>query len=73
MSIRLLTDSESDLEQADRLLTTAYRPPSWRTEVEVYLEVQPDGWFVVDDGGQIVAMAGALVYGSFCWLGLVAT
>jgi GNAT superfamily N-acetyltransferase len=73
MNIRLLQDSESDLEQADGLLTTAYRPPSWRREVEVYLKVQPDGWFVVDDGGQIVAMAGALAYGSFCWLGLVAT
>ncbi len=73
MDIRLLQDSESDLAQADRLLTTAYRPSSWRREVEVYLRTQPDGWFVVEDGGEIVAMAGALAYGSFCWLGLVAT
>ena len=71
--IRVLQDSESDLERADRLLTTAYRPPSWRREVETYLRVQPDGWFVADDGGEIVAMAGALAYGEFCWLGLVAT
>jgi len=73
VNIRLLTDSDADLQQADRLLTAAYRPPSWRREVEIYLGVQPDGWFVVDDGGQIVAMAGGLLYGSFCWLGLVAT
>ena len=73
MDIRLLRDSESDLERADRLLTTAYRPPSWRREVEVYLSVQPDGWFVVEEDNQIVAMAGGLAYGSFCWLGLVAT
>ena len=72
-SIRLLQSSESDLEQADHLLTTAYRPPSWRREVEIYLRVQPDGWFVADDGGEVVAMAGALAYGAFCWLGLVAT
>jgi GNAT superfamily N-acetyltransferase len=73
MHMRLLRDSESDLEQADRLLMAAYRPPSWRREVEVYLRTQPDGWFAVDDGGEIVAMAGALAYGSFCWVGLVAT
>jgi GNAT superfamily N-acetyltransferase len=73
MNIRLLQDTESDLQQADRLLTAAYRPPSWRREVEVYVRTQQDGWFVVDDGGEIVAMAGGLAYGSFCWLGLVAT
>jgi GNAT superfamily N-acetyltransferase len=73
VDFRLLQNSESDLDQADRLLTTAYRPPSWRLEVEVYLRVQPDGWFVADEGGEIVAMAGGLAYGSFCWLGLVAT
>ena len=73
MNIRLLTDSDFDLEQADHVLVTAYRPPSWRREVEIYLGTQPDGWFVVDDGGRIVAMAGALAYGAFCWVGLVAT
>jgi GNAT superfamily N-acetyltransferase len=71
--IRLLQNSESDVHQVDRLLMTAYRPPSWRQELEVYLTAEPDGWFVADDGGVIVAMAGALLYGSFCWLGLVAT
>lgn len=73
MKIRPLRNSDSDLEQADRLLIAAYRPPSWRREVEVYLRAQPDGWFVVADGDEIVAMAGALAYGSFCWVGLVAT
>ena len=73
MDIRLLRDSGPDLEQADRLLMAAYRPPSWRRELEVYLRTQPDGWFVVTDGEEIVAMAGALAYGSFCWVGLVAT
>jgi GNAT superfamily N-acetyltransferase len=71
--IRLLENTASDLDQADRLLTAAYRPPSWRREVEVYLTTQADGWFCVDDGGEIVAMAGALAYGSYCWVGLVAT
>jgi len=71
--IRVLRNTDSDLTQVDRLLTTAYRPPSWRREVEVYLTVQPDGWFVAEEGGEIVAMAGALLYGAFCWVGLVGT
>lgn len=73
LEMRLLQNTESDLEQADRLLMAAYRPPSWRRELEAYLRAQPDGWFVVTDGGESVAMAGALAYGSFCWIGLVAT
>jgi GNAT superfamily N-acetyltransferase len=73
VEMRLLQNTQSDLEQADRLLMAAYRPPSWRREVEAYLRAQPDGWFVVTDGGESVAMAGALAYGSFCWIGLVAT
>jgi GNAT superfamily N-acetyltransferase len=73
VELRLLQNTESDLEQTDRLLMAAYRPPSWRRELEAYLGAQPDGWFVVTDGDESVAMAGALAYGSFCWIGLVAT
>jgi GNAT superfamily N-acetyltransferase len=61
------------LDQVDRLLITAYDSPSRRAEVALYLEVQPDGWFVIESGDAIIAMAGALAYGPFCWLGLVAT
>jgi len=73
VKIRLLQDSASDVERADRLLMTAYRPPSWAEEIREYLAAQPDGWFVAEDDGEIVAMAGGLAYGPFCWLGLVAT
>src|SRR5438034_828333 len=34
----------------------AYRPPSWRGELEVYLRTQPDGWFVVDDLEELVPL-----------------
>jgi Acetyltransferase (GNAT) family/Acetyltransferase (GNAT) domain len=51
----------------------AYSVPSRRSELEMYLAAQPDGWFALVDGGEIVAVGGAVAYGSFCWLGLVAT
>jgi GNAT superfamily N-acetyltransferase len=52
---------------------TAYAFPSRRSELELYLAAGPDGWFVIGDGGEIVAVGGALAYGSFCWIGLIAT
>jgi Acetyltransferase (GNAT) family/Acetyltransferase (GNAT) domain len=51
----------------------AYDFPSRRSELELYLAAQPDGWLVVADGGDVAAVGGALAYGSFCWIGLVAT
>ena len=73
MKLRLLTDNPIELASVDRLVMKAYGFASRRSELEVYLAAQPDGWFVVADGGEIVAVGGALAYGSFCWIGLVAT
>jgi hypothetical protein len=52
---------------------TAYNVPSRRSDLETYLAAQPDGWFVIVDGDEVLAVGGALAYGSFCWIGLVAT
>jgi hypothetical protein len=41
--------------------------------LELYLAAQPDGWFVIEREGELVAIAGCLSYGPFCWLGLVGT
>jgi hypothetical protein len=68
-----MLDTASELDRADRLLMTAYNGPSRRRELSRYLAVQPDGWFVIADGDDAAAIAGAIAYGSFCWLGLVAT
>jgi Acetyltransferase (GNAT) family/Acetyltransferase (GNAT) domain len=51
----------------------AYGFPSRRSELELYLAAQPDGWVVIGHGDEIVAVGGALAYGPFCWIGLVAT
>lgn len=51
----------------------AYNVPSRRTELEMYLAAQPDGWFALVDGSEIVSVGVGFRYGSFCWLGLVAT
>ncbi|MDR0345971.1 MAG: GNAT family N-acetyltransferase, partial [Nocardiopsaceae bacterium] len=62
----------AELTGVDELLQAAYGGRSRRREVALYLAVQPDGWFVISDGGQLIGAAGMIGYGSFCWLGLVA-
>ena len=71
--LRPMRSSAAELDRVDALLTVAYASPSRRQALELYLSVQPDGWFVIEQEGEIVAVAGCVSYGSFCWLGLVAT
>jgi GNAT superfamily N-acetyltransferase len=65
--------TDAELLRVDELLMLAYDAPSRRRELALYLSAQPDGWFVIEEGGEIVAAAGAIAYGGFCWVGLVAT
>jgi len=71
VELRVMT--AADLDRVDQLMMVAYQAPSRRDELALYLETQPDGWFVLADGEDIVAGGGAIAYGAFCWLGLIAT
>jgi GNAT superfamily N-acetyltransferase len=72
-ALRPLRDTAAELDRADELLTIAYGTTSRRRLLELYLAAQPDGWFVIEREGELVAIAGCLSYGTFCWLGLVGT
>jgi len=61
------------MTQVDQLLMLAFGSASRRSELELYTKVQPDGWFVVEEDDRIAAVGGCIVYGSFCWIGLVGT
>jgi len=71
--LRLMRGTDSEIAEVDQLLMLAFGSGSRRYELELYTKVQPDGFFVIEEDDQIVATAGCLVYGSFSWLGLVAT
>ncbi|HEY4871987.1 MAG TPA: GNAT family N-acetyltransferase [Candidatus Dormibacteraeota bacterium] len=71
--LRLMRGTDSELTRVDQLLTLAFGSPSRRNELELYTKVQPDGWFVIEEDGRIVAVGGCLAYGSFSWMGLVGT
>jgi GNAT superfamily N-acetyltransferase len=71
--LRPMRGDDAELGRVDDLLTISYGTSSRRRELELYLAAQPDGWFVIEQAGELVAVAGCIAYGSFCWLGLVAT
>ncbi len=65
--------TDAEMRQVDQLLMLAFGSTSRRKELEIYVTVQPGGFFVIEEDDRIVAAGGCLVYGSFSWMGLVGT
>lgn len=69
--IREFTDA--DLDPADELLNLAFHTSVSRVQdLTIYRQVQPDGWFAAEQEGQLVGMVGAIHYGDFAHVGLMA-
>ena len=69
-NIRKLT--AADVEDIDPVLMVAYsRPSSFKSELQLYLELQPDGWLIAECDGVPVGMVGAVDYGTFAYVGLL--
>ena len=62
-----------DIPEADRLMNLAFATSGSRqAEIRRYLTMQPDGWLTLREAGVLTAMVGAVDYGSFAWIGLMA-
>jgi predicted N-acetyltransferase YhbS len=72
MSLSLHPLTDDLLDEADRVLMTAFRSPSRRAELAFYLSLQPDGWLVATLDGALVGLGGVTCYGPFAYLGLMA-
>jgi predicted N-acetyltransferase YhbS len=69
--IRALTIK--DFEAADRILQSAFgSPESRQADLRRYLSMQPDGWFIATNQGEQVGMVGAVDFGSFAYVGMMA-
>ncbi len=63
---------ESDLDAVDEVVKAAYNIPSSRKDtLQQYLELQPDGVFVVMDNDKVVGFGAALDYKTFAYIGLM--
>lgn len=70
LNIRNLT--AADLEDIDRVLMAAYgRASSFKSELQLCLALQPDGWLIAECDGAPVGMVGAVDYGAFAYVGLL--
>ena len=71
VSIRLL--GNADLESADAILKSAFRPSgNWIDELRLYRRIQPDGWFLALSHGSPAGMVGTVNYGPYAYVGLMA-
>lgn len=70
MNIRNLT--LQDIPAADAVMSAAYKSPrSWNHNLRMFLKMQPDGWFVAEQDGEIIGTCGATDYGAFAHIGLM--
>ena len=71
IAIRVLT--EVDLDAADAIMIPAYGVPrSRKRDLRRYLALQPDGWLLAQLDGQPAGLGGAIDYGPFAYIGLMA-
>jgi GNAT superfamily N-acetyltransferase len=70
ITIRHLT--AADLDAADAVLQAAYGGASRKKRLELYMQLQPDGWLGATLDGELAGVAGAVDYGAVGHVGLVA-
>lgn len=64
---------EADLDAADAIAVAAYRSPASRhAELLRYLRLQPDGWLLAELDALPVGVVGAIDYGPFASIGMMA-
>src|SRR3569623_2654538 len=73
--LRIRGLEEGDFSDADDVLRAAFQVGlnvSFLPRLRRYLALQPDGWLAAEDEGQLVGMGGAIDYGAFAYVGLMA-
>lgn len=73
MKPEICTLTSHDIPAADTILCMAFGTPGSRAEeLHRCLSLQPDGWLLALIDGEPVGMVGAIDYGPFAWVGLMA-
>ncbi len=73
MHISIYPFTEAELEITNEMLKAAYNVPLSRKEsLYRYLSLQPDGAFVAKHEGTVIGFGGAMDYGLFAYIGLIA-
>lgn len=71
LNIRNLTTA--DIAKIDSVLMAAFgRTSSFQSQLQLCLGLQPDGWLIAESAGTPVGIVGAVDYGAFAYIGLMA-
>jgi len=71
--LRIRALEGADFAAADDVLRAAFHASvSFEPRLRRYLAMQPDGWLIAEDEGQVVGLVGAIDYGAFAYVGLMA-
>ena len=70
MQLRRLTID--DVVPGARLTAAAFGGEPREARLRRYLTLEPEGWFALEDGGELVAVGGVVRFDHFAWLGLMA-
>jgi ribosomal protein S18 acetylase RimI-like enzyme len=63
----------ADVPRADEVLRQAFHQDgSFATRLRRYLTIQPDGWLLAEDGAEPIGTVGAIDYGPFAYVGMMA-
>jgi GNAT superfamily N-acetyltransferase len=63
----------SDIDRIEPVLMAAYSETnSFKSELRRYLILQSDGWLVAESGNALMGMVGAVDYGAFAYIGMMA-
>lgn len=72
MSISIRRLSNTDFETADSLLQSAFqRSESWRSDLHLFCELQPEGTFLAFQHNMPAGMLAAIIYSNFAYAGLM--
>jgi predicted N-acetyltransferase YhbS len=69
MQLRQLT--LDDVVEGARLTAAAFGGDPREARLRRYLTLDPEGWFGLEDEGMLVALGGAVRFGTLAWLGLM--
>jgi len=73
MTITIRNLADDDLEKVDALLKAAFQSSVSRLQdLRFYRQIEPNGWFVASQKSDLVGMVGAINYGAFAHVGLMA-
>lgn len=72
MTLNIRNLIPADFDAANEIIMAAFQSPdNFHKELELYLALEPAGWFIAELDGQPVGMVGAVTYETYAYIGMM--